>query len=601
MAVTADGTLTGDGNAPLENTTEQTGGAIPAPAEATGLLGFAQSPQGRKILLVVAAAAVIAVMISVWLWSQKVEYRVLFSNYTDRDGGAIVASLQQMNVPYKYSEGGSAILVPETMVHDARLKLASQGLPKGGNVGFELMENQKLGVSQFLEQVNFQRALEGELARSVESLAAVQSARIHLALPKASVFVRDQQSPTCSVILSLYPGRMLDAQQVSAIVHLVASSVPELSPKSVTIVDQNGNLLSDTSKKPVNGLDPTQLKYLQDLQQDIVKRVESIIAPIVGNENVRAEATADVDFSHSEQAAETYGPNQTPDSAAVRSKQNTEAQSLNQSSSGIPGALTNQPGVNATAPIVNPPVTTPPNPNGTPATPATAAPGTIATSSATGVPINTRKDATVNYEVNKTVRYIQQPMGGVKRLTVAVVVNFKRDVDANGKVTMKPLSATEKTQITDLVKEAMGFNKERGDSLNVVNTLFTGPIEPNVPLWKQPDNIQMAKEIGRYILIGAVLLYLYFGMLKPLIYKISGKEAADIKAKAAAEAAAVAAQLARERGEEEPDAIVELSEEQVEAAHERNAYADNMEKVKELAKSDPKLVASIIKAWVNNE
>ncbi|MEO8170841.1 MAG: flagellar basal-body MS-ring/collar protein FliF, partial [Oxalobacteraceae bacterium] len=306
------------------------------------MTSFAQTPGAQKFVLGLGIAAIIAVMAGVWIWSQQPDYRVLFSNYNDRDGGAIVASLQQMNVPYKYAEGGGAILVPADQVHDARLKLASQGLPKGGNVGFELMENQKLGVSQFLEQVNFQRALEGELARSIESIAAVQAARIHLALPKASVFVRDRQQPTASVLLNLHPGRTLDTQQVSAVVHLVASSVPDLPPKNVTIVDQNGNLLSETSRPgAVNGLDATQLKYVQTLQQNIVRRVESIITPIVGANNVRAEATADVDFSRSEQAAETYKPNLAADASSVRSQQSSESANLNNTNAtGIPGALT---------------------------------------------------------------------------------------------------------------------------------------------------------------------------------------------------------------------------------------------------------------------
>ena len=197
-----------------------------------GFAGFATSANGRKLLLMVGIAAVIAIIAGVIMWSQKPDYRVLFSNFSDKDGGAIVAALEQINVPYKYAEGGSAILVPADRVHDLRLKLAAQGLPKGGNVGFELMENQKLGTSQFLEQVNFQRALEGELAQTIEAVSAIQAARVHLALPKASVFVRDQQKPTASVLLNLQPGRALDAGQVSAIVHLVASSVPELTPKN---------------------------------------------------------------------------------------------------------------------------------------------------------------------------------------------------------------------------------------------------------------------------------------------------------------------------------------------------------------------------------
>src|SRR5450830_1275163 len=587
MAVAADGTMTNDGN------TSATDGAASGDtssqeARRSGVVGYAQSPQGRRVLLMVAAAAVIALMIGIWMWSQKTEYRVLFSNFSDRDGGAIVASLQQMNVPYKYSEGGSAILVPETVVHDARLKLAAQGLPKGGNVGFELMENQKLGISQFLEQVNFQRALEGELARSIQTLSAVQAARVHTALPKASVFVRDQQKPTASVILGLYSGRMLDAQQVSAIVHLVASSVPELPPKNVTIVDQNGNLLSDTTKLPANGLDPTQLKYVQDLQQDIVKRVESIIEPIVGSGNVRAEATADVDFSRSEQAAETYKPNQTADTAAVRSKQSSESQNGSASTSGVPGALTNQPPAPATAPIVNPPVA------GAAAGAANAA-ATPATTNGTS-----HKDATINYEVDKTVRYVQQPMGGVKRLTVAVVINYKRTVDQTGKVVMKPLTEAEKGQIADLVREAMGFNKDRGDSLNVVNTQFNSDAEPELPLWKQPDMIQLAKEIGKYVLLAAVLLYLYFGVLRPIIWKITGKEEKEAQARAEAEAAEAAAAAAAMYDPDNPDAVVNLSGEASEL-DERAAYKANLETAKQWAKNDPKLVASIIKTWVNNE
>ena len=538
--------------------------------------GFAQTPGGRKFFLGLGIAAVIAVMASIWLWSQQPDYRVLFSNFNDRDGGAIVASLQQMNVPYKFAEGGVAILVPANQVHDARLKLAAQGLPKGGNVGFELMENQKLGVSQFLEQVNFQRALEGELARSIQSLSAVQAARIHLALPKASVFVRDQQKPTASVLLNLHPGRSLDQQQVSAIVHLVASSVPELPLPNVTIVDQNGNLLSDTTKKGgVNELDATQLKYVQELQQNIIKRVESIITPIVGENNVRAEATADVDFSRIEQAAETYRPNQSPEVSSVRSQQTSESINPNGNPSGVPGALSNQPPAPATAPIIAPASTT-----------ATAA---------TSTPISTRKDSTVNYEVDKTIRYTQQPMGGIKRLSVAVVVNYKRVLDKSGKPSSRPLTDAEKTQISDLVKEAMGFNKERGDSLNVVNSPFASPekdLIPELPLWKQPENIQLAKELGKYFLAGIILLYLYLHFLKPMLHKFSGKP--EIPA---------ALPSPTEENEDEDGAIVKLSATETEIALAEDIklldYQKNLSIAKKMATEDPKVVANVVRKWVN--
>jgi flagellar M-ring protein FliF len=542
------------------------GAVVPAPS---GIVGFAQTPGGRNFFLMLGMAAVLAVMTGIWMWSQQPEYRVLFSNFSDRDGGAIVASLQQMNVPYKFADGGGAILVPASQVHDVRLKLASQGLPKGGNVGFELMENQKLGVSQFLEQVNFQRALEGELARSIQALAAVQAARVHLALPKASVFVREQQKPTASVLLNLHPGRTLDEQQVSAIVHLVASSVPELPAKNVTVVDQNGNLLSEQSKPGAKGLDPNQFKYVQELQASIAKRIESILTPIVGQNNVRAEATADVDFSQTEQAAETYRPNGEPNSAAIRSQQSSESQNGSPATAaGVPGALTNQPPAPATAPLTAPA--------------ANGAQGNAAAAQAAST--NVRKDMTVNYEVDKTVRYEQRPMGGIKRLSVAVVVNYRKEVDKAGKVTMKPLTEAEKTQITDLVREAMGYNKERGDTLNVVNSPFAGAekeVIPEVPLWKRPEILDMGLVGGKYALGIGALLYLFFAVLRPMFRRVAQTFEPAPPA----------------LPEPEPEEDIEEEAVQPMGAKPRS-YQDNLEAAKTLARNDPKMVANVVKAWV---
>nr|WP_076593938.1 flagellar basal-body MS-ring/collar protein FliF [Herminiimonas arsenitoxidans] len=553
----------------------------------SNFLNLAKSPNGRKVILMLGAAAVIAVMIALVLWSQKPEYRVLFSNFSDRDGGAIMASLQAANVPYKFAEGGGAILVPADKVHEIRLKLAAEGLPKGGGVGFELMENQKLGVSQFLEQVNFQRALEGELARSIQSVGAVQAARVHLALPKASVFVRDQQKPTASVLLNLRQGRALDQQQVSAIVHLVASSVPELSPKNVTIVDQSGNLLSENNKPAgANTLDPSQLKYVQELQQSITKRIESIITPIVGQNNIRAEATADVDFSTSEQAAEIYKPNQVANSATVRSLQTSESSNGGANATGVPGALTNQPAPAATAPLDTTP---PPAAPGTPAAVAGApgAPGAAAATAAAAAATPTQKDTTTNFEVDKTVRYVQQPMGGLKRLSVAVVVNYKRVVAKDGKVTVQPLTEIEKTQITDLVKEAMGYNKDRGDTLNVVNSPFAGVDKEEIakpPLWERPEVIDMALQAAKYLAIGIALLILYFKMLKPMLNKLNPPPPLA---------------LMDESGE--PIQKIHLEEPEVGPMGVQNTYQQNLEAAKELARKDPKVVANIVKAWVGND
>ncbi len=522
-----------------------------------------QSSSARLMLMMGSAAAIVALMAGIWVWGQQPEYRVLFSNYADRDGGAIVAALQQMNVPYKIAEGGGAILVPAPQVHDLRLKLASQGLPRGGNVGFELMENQKLGISQFLEQVNFQRALEGELARTIQSLASVQSARVHLALPKASVFLRDQQKPTASVMLNLQPGRSLEPQQVSAIVHLVASSVPDLPVANVTVVDQNGSLLSD-SKKSSNGhqLDPTQLKYVNELQQSIARRIESILTPIVGASNVRAEVSADVDFSTSEQAAESYRPNPTPDTAAIRSQHSSESQSTGSATaSGVPGALSNQPPQPGTAPMND----APPQPN------ASTPPG------------SRQKDNTVNYEIDKTLRYTQQPMGGLRRLSVAVVVNYKQDTDKNGKPVTRALTDDEKTAITDLVREAMGFNKERGDTLNVANSPFTldKPVIEALPLWRDPDMQQLAKDAGRYLLMAVLIGWLYFGQLRPLLRRMR-------EPRAMADPTATA-----------QDAVIEpVLGEPGESANPKRSDLDN---VRQIARDDPRIVANVVRRWVGAE
>ncbi len=531
------------------------------------VMDFTRTAGGRKIMLILGAAAIIAIMVAVWLWGQQPAYRVLFANFSDRDGGAIVAQLEKMNIPYKYAEGGGALLVPADRVHDARLKLAAQGLPKGGNVGFELMENQKLGASQFLEQVNFQRAMEGELARTIESLSAVQAARVHLAMPKDSVFVSEQKQPTASVLLNLHPGRVLDAQQVSAIVHMVASSVPELSLKNVTIVDQNGDLLSDTARTAsANGMDPSQVKYVQDYQQSIIRRVESIISPLVGAENVRAEATADMDFSRSEQAVESYKPNQTPDAMAIRSQQISESQNGAAGPSGVPGALTNQPPAPATAPITAPgqkPAT-----SSAPATPAAPA-------------INMHKDSTVNYEVDKTIQYVQKAGGGLKRLSVAVVVNYRKTIDKAGKVVMKPLSPAEITQITNLVKEAMGYNEARGDTLKVVNSSFARPapeVIPDVPMWKQPRTVDLTLQAGKYLLMAVVLLLLYLRMLKPMLKKI----------------AAAPALFAPSH-----DASLQQGGDMLALPGQRN-YQENLVRAQKLASEDPRVVANIVKTWVGS-
>jgi flagellar M-ring protein FliF len=537
-----------------------------------------------RLPLMIGASAAVAVIAALWLWSRAPDYGVLYSNLSDRDGGAIIASLQQMNIPYKFAEGGGALLVDANKVPEARLRLAAQGLPKGGTVGFELMDNQKFGTSQFAEQVNYQRALEGELARSINSISAVESARVHLALPKPSLFVRDQKKPSASVVLTLHRGRSIDEGQISAIVHLISSSVPELSDKSITVVDQAGNLLS-AANAGTRGLDVSQLKYAQEIEQGYIRRIEAILQPIVGTGNVRAQVAADIDFSVVENTDEKYRPNQEPGSAAIRSQQSSESSQQGAASpGGVPGALTNQPPTAPTAPIVN-------AAQGQPK-PGTQAPDPLKMSTGQGSigggSGSARKDGTTNYELDRSIRHVQQGAGGIKRLSVAVVVNYRGTLSAQGKRATQALSATELEQIKNLVKETMGFSAERGDSLNVVNSQFASdPTNdaPELPWWRQPDNIELAKVVGKYLLLGTLALYLWFAVLRPLLRKqlqpaqagppVPGKEGDPFEDEAAQ--ARVQAQAQERQGQR---------------------HLDNIKYAQEIAEKDPQVVAMLMKHWI---
>lgn len=529
------------------------------------LAAFMRLPMQQKLLSIIALSMVAAIVVAGWTWTRTPTFAVLFTNISERDGGNVIAALQQMNVPFRFSESGGAILVPQQQVHELRMRLASQGLPKGGLVGFELMETQKLGMSQFIEQINFQRALEGELSRSIQSLAAVQGARVHLAIPKQTGFMRDDQKPSASVVLNIHPGRNLDPNQVAGIAHMVASSVPHLPAANVSVIDQNGNLLSsEKSSGRGAGLDATQLKYVQEIEASTVRRIETILAPLVGPGNFRAQVTADVDFSQSEQVAETYKPNP-PAESSIRSQQVSENGSGSPQAAGVPGALSNQPPVPATAPLTAPPA---PGTPGAPGATATAAAAAAAANAAAG-----RRDATTNYELDKTIRHVRQPVGAIKRLSVAVVVNHRKEVAQDGKAGFKPLAAKEMTQINDLVKEAMGYNKDRGDTLIVQNSPFaTGDKEevPETPFWKNPTLIGWVLEGLKYLIFAGLAAYLFFGVVKPFLRKLMDR-AAQIPA---------------------------MREEAAYAAPGAASYDQKVQAARDMARQEPKVVAGVIKDWV---
>ncbi|MEO6422467.1 MAG: flagellar basal-body MS-ring/collar protein FliF [Candidatus Nitrotoga sp.] len=523
----------------------------------------------QSIGLLVAAAAMVALILGMWMWGKTPDYRVLYGNLSDRDGGAIIESLQQMNVPYKFAEGGGALLVPADQVHEVRLRMASQGLPKGSLVGFELMENQKFGTSQFLEQMNYQRALEGELARSVQTLASVQSARVHLAIPKPTVFVKEQQQPGSSVVLTLYPGRTLDGSQISGIVHLISSSVPNMPAKNVTVVDQSGTLLSALKEGSTGQMDATQISYVRQIEQAYINRIEAIIAPLIGINNVRAQVTADIDFAQTEQTAESYKPNQDPKESTLRSQQTmASTNGAGQNASGVPGALSNQPPIPATAPIV--------------------APSSAVAAATGGGMTSSLKESTVNYEVDRTIRHTKLPVGSIKRLSVAVVLNNRTITDKNGKKSSKPLNDSEKEQITALVKDAMGFNVSRGDSLNVLNSAFNVEKEvavPEEPFWKQPEMIALAKDLLKYLLITGIALYLLFGVIRPAFRNFFAPPVPIVESKT----------------EEVPQAAAQEKNVAQQAVQQANkSYDNNIEAAKIIAGQNPKVVASVVQGWVNS-
>ena len=603
--------------------------AVPAPAPRAGKvklpsklgelqMRFQALGMQQRLTVMAALFLFVSALIFVTVAGRtKDDYRVLFSSINERDGAAIVAALQQMNVPYKFTEGGAAILVPESSVYETRLRLAGQGLPKAGNVGFELLENQKMGTSQFVEQVNYQRGLEGELARSISSLAQVKSARVMLAIPKQTAFMREQEKPTASVVVTMHPGRFLDAQQVAAITNLVSSSVPNLGPANVTIVDSEGSLLAPNAQRSM-GLDSTQLKYVAELEGALSKRVQAILEPVTGKENVRAQVTVDMDFGELERTEETFGKNSPPNQSSIRSQQTNEAANPGTTASGVPGALTNQPPANAQAPINAPGGAAanngPQNLNGPP---------TSSNSTSNSI----KKESTVNFEVDRAIQRIKSEKGQVRRVSAGVVVNYKQPtgVDKDGKpLKPVPFNAKELDQINNLVRDAVGYNERRGDSVSVANIPFKVELPDEPAFYKQPGVIEMTKEFFKFAIILGSLGIMFFGVVKPLLFPKKVDDALEeqrieeefdekIKAEMAQmdpklrEKRRMEMELLKERQriaeEEERQRIEEekkkMDEERIRQEEEKkNEYESLLKYATEFVAENPKVVSSIFKEWL---
>lgn len=537
--------------------------------------------RAQRLRLGAGVALLVAAAVAALVFSRQPDYRVLFANLSDKDGGAIVAQLSQMNVPYQHADGGGAILIPADKVHDVRLRLASQGLPKGSVAGFELMEQSKFGMTQFQERLNFQRGLEGELTRSIQALSSVQSARVHLALPQQNGFFREQQKPSASVLLGLYPGRTLDRTQLAGIVHLVASSVPELAPAAVSVLDDSGKLLSSPPEgSAASGFDAQQLQYVQQIEAQYTRRILDILEPVVGRNNVKAQVTAEVDFSQTESTSEQHRPNLSPEASAVRSQQVVESTGAQgaQPPSGVPGATSNQPPAPSAAPI-----------NG--ANPAPTAAGQAPAGQGTGVP--GKRESVTNYEVDKTVRVTRGGSGAIKRLSAAVVVNYQASAEgAKGAVVNKALPPEQIEQMTALVRETMGFNKERGDSVNLMNAQFLSDAVvrgEDLPLWKQPEVLELARSLAWPLGGGLFAALVVLGLVRPALKAMAAPRALPL---AGSQLDALEADTPQRPALAAPARAVDLSP---------TAEQLRLDDARALARNNPMAVANIVKNWVNGE
>jgi flagellar M-ring protein FliF len=464
-------------------------------------------PSLRPLAMLVGVAFAVAAGVGIVLWTKEPTYSMLYGNLGQQDAAQIAQALETNGIPYKLDGPSGQITVPSDRVHDARLQLAGQGLPEGDG-GFAVMSKDPgFGVSQFMEGARYQHAIETELARTISNLQQIEGARVHLALPRQSAFIRDRRPPSASVFVQLKPGRRLESEQVTAISNLVASSIPELEAEQVTIVDQKGRLLSSPQGGDEFSAREKQLEIARNMEERYTTRIEQLLTPLVGSGRVRAQVVADVEMSTTEEAREQYRP----ESQIIRSEQTAEESSRNGAGpQGVPGALTNQP--------PQPGVALPPGASvAAAATPATPAAGTTATT--TAAPDNTSKQSTRNYEIDRTVAYTKQPAGRLKRLTVAVLVDNLRSADEAGKVTETALSAEQVENMTRLVKDAVGFDQARGDSVNVVNASFKGEAIPEqvtadeIPLWERPLVRDIAKLLSGLI----VLLALVLAVLRPLV------------------------------------------------------------------------------------
>ena len=548
--------------------------------------------QNPKMLLLIGGVIVTAIIMMALLWLKEDKYGVLFSNVSNQDGGEIVSQLEKMNIAYQFSAGGSAILIPENKVYDTRLRLAQQGLPKGGAVGFELLDKERFGMSQFTEQVNYQRALEGELSRTISTINSIESARVHLAMPKPSLFVRERKQPTASVTLSLYAGRSLSQGQIDAIIHLIASSVPEMVEDKVTIIDQHGHLLTNEQNRNIL-LNATQIDFAERIEKRIRDRIVKLVGAVVGNNNVNVQVTADIDFSRQESTMERFDPNSDIANQTIRSKHQTEnLQSRNVNGvGGVPGALSNQP-----VPIASAPIDEAQNENKT-------------TEQTDNQKYSQQRDDTLNFEVNRHIVHSQIPEGRIKRLSVAVLVNYQAiekavqspedsdDVEEFDE-SDNPTSTTDYQRLDEevlnnieaLARQAMGYSSERGDTLTVANLKFTQQPtvdDDGIAFWKTSEFYDAMKTYVQYIVWALIIWVLWRKFIKPIWLKWQNQIFAN-----------------KNNDDESQNNNEENNRYKAYSRQQQKNFEDSLQQqqyIREMVTKDPRVLALIIRGWMNDK
>ncbi|KRW59460.1 flagellar basal-body MS-ring/collar protein FliF [Pseudomonas sp. TTU2014-080ASC] len=567
----------------------------------TFLENLADMSMLRQIGLLVGLAASVAIGFAVVLWSQQPDYRPLYGSLEGMDASQVMETLSASDIKYTVEPNSGALLVKADDLARARMRLAAAGVaPRDTSVGFEILDQEQgLGTSQFMEATRYRRGLEGELARTISSLNNVKSARVHLALPKSSVFVRDERKPSASVLVELYSGRSLEPSQVMAIVNLVASSVPEMNKNQVTVVDQRGNLLSDIQEMSELTMAGKQFDYSRRMESLFTQRVHNILQPVLGAGRYKAEVSADVDFSAVESTSESFNPDQ----PALRSEQSVNEQRTSSlPPQGVPGALSNQPPAAGAAPQQATAAAAPAGPVAA-GQPLLDANGQQIMDPATGQPMlapypaDKREQATRNYELDRSVSYTKQQQGRLRRLSVAVVVDDQVKVDpATGAVTRTPWSSDDLARFTRLVQDSVGFDATRGDSVSVINTAFSDmglEEDIDIPFYTQPWFWDIVKQV----LGVAFILILVFGVLRPVLKNITNpaRPADELRDGdlELGEMGALASDLAEDRVSigGGPQSILLPSPSE--------GYDAQLNAIKHLVAEDPGRVAQVVKEWIN--